>query len=761
LDELLTKEEILGGLPAGRARTLLFLIESKTAHGMAHAQQEMDVHLTEEGERRRDSAFLEAFALGREPPLRPRIQDLERFVPLWASLLPDNVRLRAAIAHALGAKYRVRYRSVPHIRRALGLDTEAVQAAYDSQYGVPLATVYTPRDTLTERLRWAQYTIAVRLESLPPFWTAFALTLTETVGAGILALPIALARVGPRGGLVLLVILGLVNVLTIAAMAESVTRTGSVRYGNAFFGRLVGEYLGSLGSLVSTLANITLNATALLAYFVGFARVMGDVIRLPVELWAGVLFVVCLYFLTRGSLSSTITSALVIGGINLVLLLLLSFLALGQLQPENLLPAATPLAEGQSFDPQVLGLIFGVILLAYCGHNSVGNCGRIVLRRDPGGRSLLRGTVAAQLVAIVLYCLWVVAVHGAVAPDDLASYQGTSIEPLAAVLGPAAYGLGTVYAVLAIAMVSVHTALALFNAVRERLPEAGVPSRGSVPSPFARGHFMWCLLPVLLLFAIAEWLLFSHNENFTGVMNFGGVVGASVFSGIMPVLLLAASRRKGDLLPAVVYRVIGHPLLLGAVYLLFLAGIWLHGLVIWQDPGQRLAAVVCGVVVLILTVRAAKKGAFHRRLVMQFRQNRGDEQAMFSLVAGGKAAEADVVATDGGGDVCYHAASGQVPNAALLRRLTLQFQDIAAHEAKVWAHQVEPEGTSTPLPALLTIWAADGEVCALQELDAGPVLVPWRGQDGRVELAFRSSDSAAVPGRTQEDATMNGRKMFG
>ena len=39
MDDLLAKEEILGGLPAGRAHALLFLIESKTAHGMAHAQQ--------------------------------------------------------------------------------------------------------------------------------------------------------------------------------------------------------------------------------------------------------------------------------------------------------------------------------------------------------------------------------------------------------------------------------------------------------------------------------------------------------------------------------------------------------------------------------------------------------------------------------------------------------------------------------------------------------------------------------------------------
>lgn len=746
MDELLTKEEILGGLPAGRARTLLFLIESKTGHLRARAQQAMDVHLTEAGERRRDAAFLEAFALGREPPLRPKIQDLEGFALQWAHLVPDNVHLRAAIAHALGAKYRLSYQSVPKMRRVLGLDTQAVQAAYHSQYGEPLAAIYAQQETLGERLRWAQSAIAGRLESLPPFWTAFALTLTETVGAGILALPIALARVGPIAGVVLLVILGLANVLTIAAMAESVTRTGSVRYGNAFFGRVVGEYLGGLGSLICSLANVTLNATALLAFFVGFARVMGDVTQLPVELWAGVLFAVCLYFLTRGSLSSTITSALVIGGINLALVLALSFLALARLQPENLFSAGVPLAQGQPFDPQVLGLIFGVILVAYCGHNSVGNCGRIVLRRDPGGGSLLWGTVAAQLVAIALYCVWVVAVQGAVAPGQLASYRGTSLEPLATVVGPAAHGLGTLYAILAVAMVSVHTALALFNAVRERLPEATEASRVAVRSLFARGHFLWSLLPVLLIFACAEWLLFSHNETFTGVMNFGGVLGASIFTGIFPVLLLAASRRKGDLLPATVHRLAGHPLLLGAVYLLFLTGIWVHGLVIWQAPVQRLAALMCGLAVLIMTLLTMRKGAFYRRLVVQFRQNEGDEQAMFAVVAAGEAARADVIATNDQGDVAYYAASGQVPNAASLRRLTFHISGTPVHELKVWAHQVEPGGTSTPLAARLALSSADGEMYTPHDLSSGPVLVPWREKDGRVELAFQSIDFAAARG---------------
>jgi hypothetical protein len=219
-------------------------------------------------------------------------------------------------------------------------------------------------------------------------------------------------------------------------------------------------------------------------------------------------------------------------------------------------------------------------------------------------------------------------------------------------------------------------------------------------------------------------------------MNFGGVVGASIFAGIFPVLLLIASRRKGDLLPAVVYRLIGHPLLLGAVYLLFLAGVWIHGLVIWQAPMERLAAIISGLLALAVTLLTLKQGAFHRRLVVQFRQNRGEEKAVFTVVAGGQAATADVVATSAQGDVAYHATSSHLLDAASLRRLTFQISGTPVPEVKVWAHQVESEGTSTPLPVHLTLSTADGESYASGDLAAGPVLVPWRGEDGRIELSF-------------------------
>ena len=91
----LDRETMLaGGLPAKRAHTLLFLIESRTAHLVAQSRQAMEVFLTREAAEERELAFLESFALGSEPPLRPTIQKLERYAPQWASLVPENPRVQ-------------------------------------------------------------------------------------------------------------------------------------------------------------------------------------------------------------------------------------------------------------------------------------------------------------------------------------------------------------------------------------------------------------------------------------------------------------------------------------------------------------------------------------------------------------------------------------------------------------------------------------------------------------------------------------------
>jgi len=129
-DALFTREEILRGRePVRQARSLLFLIESRTAYWASRARHAVERFPTETAARERDLAFLESYLLGREPKEPPTIQDIERYVEHWRDLVPENPRVRASLARLLGEKYRLSYAATPGIREALGLDDPAVQEA--------------------------------------------------------------------------------------------------------------------------------------------------------------------------------------------------------------------------------------------------------------------------------------------------------------------------------------------------------------------------------------------------------------------------------------------------------------------------------------------------------------------------------------------------------------------------------------------------------------------------------------------------------
>jgi hypothetical protein len=93
--------------------------------------------------------------------------------------------------------------------------------------------------------------------------------------------------------------------------------------------------------------------------------------------------------------------------------------------------------------------------------------------------------------------------------------------------------------------------------------------------------------PVFVPFAAVEWMLITGSGSFAGLLGFIGVIVVSLVAGIYPVLLLVASRRKGDYVPMVVHRWLGHPVLLAGLYLVFLGSLLLHGLVIWDDPADE------------------------------------------------------------------------------------------------------------------------------------------------------------------------------
>ena len=969
-----SREELLQGFSAKRASTLLFAIESWTAQHKAQSRQMMERFLTQDAADERNLAFLEALALGREPPLRPTIQDLERYAPQWAFLVPDSPKIRAALSHLLCKKYRPTRQAVPGIRAVLGLDGDQVQRTYRQMYGQPLDAVFATHDRATDSIRWAWTSLGNRVDSLPPFWTAFGLTLTETVGAGYLALPIAVAGIGPLAGVVILLSLGLVNVLTIAFMSEALTRNGSIRYGSTFIGRLAEDYLGRVGSLMLVVSLFASCWLALIADYVGFAVTLADATGVRAELWVGLLFFVGFYFVRSKSLSATVVSALVVGAVNITLILILSLVAFGHVQPANLLYVNLPVLSRGTFDPSVLYLIFGVVLSAYFGHTSLGSCAQVVLRRDPGGRSLMWGAVGGMATAIVIYCIWVLAVNGAVPPQVLAGESGTALVPLTAVVGSIVYLFGSILVILGLGMASIINVLGLFNLTREWLPTrrhvvVRLPRRrgqlllrssdgtmaegkvqrhevrlgltylgltddkpefrldiqaddvtrptymafaetwnatatfGQIPKLRKRGAFLslqvheasqesvlvhvdsslkltprgewdtvgltpadlvslpedqrrltnWLLrqgtmkhqavtaleaatylgqdetkirntldalvseglvkssedaarpgetryelcltlsrgrkipeeiwkalekgetstrtnaafvgkgrlfqslteavlsrfgrsylplIPAICAFLLTEWLVMTGTGSFTELLSFMGVILVSLLGGIFPDLLIVASRRKGERLPAVTYRLLGHPLVTAGVYLLFLVTLFLHGLVIWQDALPRALALLVGVATVSMTIAMTRQGAFVKRTVLELLEDqRENGRAFFTITEAGQPRAAEISLRYPDKEQKLQAASGEISSFSSIRCVTVQLPASPSREFKVWAHRNTYDGYSESLPGILHV-DSDNEKREFDlRLSDGEVILPFNGKSCLLTITFTQTPS--------------------
>lgn len=712
--------DLMDGMPLRRAGTILYAIEGRTAQLVTQSRQALASYLTEKTAAEKEQAFLSAISHGRDLPLQPTIQDIERFAPEWASLVPTDQNQRAALVKKIAEKFRFRRQDVPALRKALGLDADGVKQAYERLFQKPIDSIYTSSIPVSEKIRWLTSRLVNSLERMPPFWTAFSLTLTETVGGSILALPIALAGVGPLPGVILLFILGLVNILTVMGIAEAITRNGNMRYGTAYFGRLVGDYLGKPGSIILVPALLLLNVITLIAYFIGISTLSADITGISPLLWSAILFLIAVYFLRGESLNATVASALVIGIINILIIIILSVLAFPYVQTANLQYVDLPFGDGQIFNSKILELIFGVVLFAYFGHTSAGNAAKVVLRLDPGGKSLIWGNVAALATAIAIYSLWIIAVNGAIPPIELSNETGTALSPLATKIGGSVPILGIIYVILAMGIGSVHMSYGLYYQVREVLPSNAKKTI----------QFLISMAPIFLLFIIVEWMLFTNRESFSWLIGIVGVILLPLLGGIFPMLMLTASRRKGDYVPKLSFGFLGNPLVMAIVYLIYLGSVFAYGFFIWDDPIQRLIAIGVGIVVLIVTYLVVRQGAFASRVVIELKVEVSDtdERATLAIVDAGKPLVGTFNFVYANKEQSISGTEVEISSYKQLKNIFIEFPSVSSKELKLWLHCVTPEGNSEPISAAFQI--KDGGDGAAVQLDpkTSQVIMPLPSQ---------------------------------
>ncbi|MFN8458239.1 MAG: hypothetical protein U0401_26910 [Anaerolineae bacterium] len=730
--KLISREEVLGGL-GGRstkqANTLLALIENRTARLAAQSQAPIAFIVTEKPLKARSQAFLESLALGREALPRPPIQDIERYAAHWAVLAPDDAAIRATVAHLLANNYRFTYAAVPGVRLALGLDSEPVQQAYQRLYNQPLSTIYIPHPTWGDQWRWAWATLARRLEAMPPFWMTFALTLPGA--AGLLALPIALAQVGLTTGLILLLGFGLLNMFTVAALAETVARSGTARFGLGFLGQLMQEYLGQAGSVLMTITLALNNFFVLIIFYVGVGGTLKDATTLPTEIWIAALFGVCLYFLSRRSLNATIATTLIIVLINIFALLAIPLLALPHFQMNNLALNELPFAGEAVFKPTTLQLIFGIMVATYFSHIMVVAYGPVILPRDPNARSWIHGSVAAIFIYMLVCCFWLIVVNGVIPADILTSTPGTVLEPLAARVGPIIHVLGSWLVIFSMGLASVQIALGLYYLVQERLPaKSAMPILGSLGES---GRFWLAVSPVIVVFLLAEWVSLTGFGTFTSLLSILSALTLPLLAGVFPVLLLMATRRKGDFVPEMVYRFLGHPLVLGLIYLIFLSIILLHGVYIWQGLVEQAGAWLVVLIVVGATVMMLRRGGLTARTVVQLRQDQRNQQpSLIAITSGGQSARTEVILNYADHQETLDTASGQIAHFANLHSAQVQLPPTAAHELKIWTYLITPEGAVTSLPTSTTLQrGSQQQIITLVE---GQAILPLSDEASQVKI---------------------------
>jgi hypothetical protein len=470
-------------------------------------------------------------------------------------------------------------------------------------------------------------------------------------------------------------------------------------------------------------------------------------------IWPLVLFAVTLAVLRRKSLDLTVASALLVGIVNLAVIIIVSLLTLPHVRLENLLAMNLPFVNGRPFDPGLMELVFGVVLAAYAGHTSVGNMAKTVLRRDPSGRTLLGGNVAAMLTVMLLYVVWIIVVNGAIPAATLAATTGTALIPLAAVVGRSVDFFGTIFILLGMGMASLHFSVALFNQVRELLP-APAASTTSLRTIFHHRtvQFWLAVTPVAVICLLNMWLLFSDNESFSRPLGLVGALVAPVICGVFPVLLLAASRRKGDFLPTVVWRWLGNPFVLAVIYLIFLAGPAVHGLFIWQNPVERIAALVVCFAVVGCTILMIRRGSFQRRRVVEVRQPDGPgDRAVLTVVENDPGGRASMMGNERKSVQAYYERTGQpveitageLPDFSRLTRLQLRLPATHARELKVWTHQVLATGDSVALSAQATIRQGGQSLESDLARSDGQWIAADSGEGCDVEIAFASADRHA------------------
>lgn len=434
--------------------------------------------------------------------------------------------------------------------------------------------------------------LARLFDRLPPLWTVVALFVGLTLPQALLGLPVAAAAVGPLPAVLVVVVAGALMTAAAAAEGEALVRDGAFRREGGYFGKLVERYLGPSAAVAPDALAALRTSLSVLGAYVGLAVTLATLTDLPRVVWGLLILAAVCVLLVRGGLR--IPAAL---GAALGLACLPLLAAIGVIAAFH---GGGDLGAVDELSPESLGGLVGLVVMLYISNVYVVQIARELLPRAPDGRALVLGSALGTLLLTVIAVAWLLATSAALRPEDLSGEDGTVLGPLAEETGAVVTVLGALLSVLLLGLGIERTSIAVMNLTAERLPHR---SRALAPAA-----------PIAVC-VVGAALLAADIVSFSSILGVAGIATNVLLALALPLLLLLAARRSGDLEPGpgAVVPLFGAPLAVWSVVAAAVLLLVLFATVLSDQPLLHAAAVLSLAALLATVALARRAGAFRTR----------------------------------------------------------------------------------------------------------------------------------------------------
>ena len=201
-------------------------------------------------------------------------------------------------------------------------------------------------------------------------------------------------------------------------------------------------------------------------------------------------------------------------------------------------------------------------------------------------------------------------------------------------------------------------------------------------------------------------------------------------------LMLVAARRKGEYIPKLVFGFLESPLVLTIVYLIFLGSVFIYGIFIWEEPIQRLMAIIVGGITLVFTYILIRQGAFNSRVVIELRVDASDnhEHATLTMIDKGKPLSCTFQLVYANAERSISGSQVEIPSYKEVKNILVEFPPLSSREVKVWVHRVTQEGNSEPISASVKIISDRDDEAVKLDVNNGQLIRSLTPRTNRLEI---------------------------